>query len=50
MAVKVAEAKYPPRAFNHVWIFDHSSYGHTAFAHNDTTCIRYGLDLNFQGV
>ena len=50
VAVKVAEAKYPPRAFNHVWIFDHSSYGHTAFAHNDTTCIRYGLDLNFQGV
>ena len=31
MAVKVAEAKYPPRAFKHVWIFDHSC-GHTAFA------------------
>ena len=31
VAVKVAEAKYPPRAFNHVWIFDHSC-GHTAFA------------------
>ena len=31
MAVKVAEAKYPARAFKHVWIFDHSC-GHTAFA------------------
>ena len=31
VAVRVAEAKYPPRAFNHVWIFDHSC-GHTAFA------------------
>ena len=31
MAVKVAEAKYPPRVFKHVWIFDHSC-GHTAFA------------------
>lgn len=31
VAVKVAEAKYPPRAFNCVWIFDHSC-GHTAFA------------------
>ena len=31
VAVKVAKAKYPPRAFNHVRIFDHSC-GHTAFA------------------
>ena len=31
VAVRVAEAKYPLRAFNHVWIFDHSC-GHTAFA------------------
>ena len=31
VAVKVAEAKYPPCAFIHVWIFDHSC-GHTAFA------------------
>ena len=31
IAVKVAEAKYPPRVFKHVWIFDHSC-GHTAFA------------------
>ena len=30
-AVKVAEAKYPPRAFKHIWIFDHSC-GYTAFA------------------
>ena len=30
-AVKVAEAKYPPRIFNHVWVFDHSC-GHTAYA------------------
>ena len=31
MAVKVAKAKYPPNAFKHVWIFDHSC-GHTAYA------------------
>lgn len=29
--LKIAEAKYPPRAFKHVWIFDHSC-GHTAYA------------------
>ena len=31
VVVRVAEAKYPPCAFNHVWIFYHSC-GHTAFA------------------
>ena len=31
VAVKVAEAKYPPRVFKHVWVFDHSC-GHTAYA------------------
>lgn len=31
VAVKVAEAKYPPHIYKHVWIFDHSC-GHTAFA------------------
>lgn len=30
-ALKIAEAKYPPRAFKHVWVFDHSC-GHTAYA------------------
>lgn len=30
-AVKVAEAKYPPRAPKHVSVFDHSC-GHMAFA------------------
>ncbi len=30
-AVKVAEAKYPPRIYKHVWVFHHSC-GHTAFA------------------
>ena len=30
-AIKVAEAKYPPPTFKHVWVFDHSC-GHTAFA------------------
>ena len=31
VALKVAEAKYPPHMFKHVWVFDHSS-GHTAYA------------------
>ena len=31
MAVQVAEAKYPPCIYKHIWIFDHSC-GHTAFA------------------
>ncbi len=31
LARTVAEAKYPPRVFKHVWIFDHSC-GHTAYA------------------
>ena len=30
-AAIIAEAKYPPRIFKHVWIFDHSC-GHTAYA------------------
>ena len=30
-AVKVAEAKYPPRVYKHVWVFDHSC-GHRAYA------------------
>ena len=30
-AVKVAETKYPPRVYKHVWVFDHSC-GHTAYA------------------
>lgn len=29
----VAEEKYPPCVFKHVWIFDHF-YGHTAYAAN----------------
>lgn len=31
VAINVAEVKYPPRIFKHVWVFDHSC-GHTAFA------------------
>ncbi len=31
VAIKVAEAKYPPRVYKHVFVFDHSC-GHTAFA------------------
>ena len=31
MAVKVAEAQYPPHVFKHVWVFDHSC-GHTVYA------------------
>ena len=31
VAIRVAEAKYPPRVFSHVWVFDHSC-GHTAYA------------------
>ena len=30
-AIKVAETKYPPRVYKHVWIFDHSC-GHTAYS------------------
>ena len=30
VALKGAEAKYSPRIFKHVWVFDHSS-GHTAY-------------------
>lgn len=30
-ASKIAEVKYPPHIYRHVWIFDHSC-GHTAFA------------------
>ena len=32
-AFKIAEAKYPPRVYKHVWVFDHSC-GHTAYAHD----------------
>ena len=31
LAVKVAEMKYPPHIYKHVWVFDHSC-GHKAFA------------------
>lgn len=30
-AVKCAEAKYPPRIYKHIWVFDHSC-GHKDFA------------------
>ena len=30
-AVKCAEAKYPPRIYKYIWVFDHSC-GHMAFA------------------
>ena len=40
-AVAVAEAKYPSRIFNHVWIFDHSC-GHTAYAPDALVVSRLG--------
>ena len=37
--IKVSEAKYPPRIFKHVWLFDHSC-GHTADAADDLVASR----------